>query len=81
MNREREERDREDEERDGGERAAAAGLLLKRNDRMDLHTPPNLCTNFLLVILRYMRNLHHDTPDFLSKKDSEFRNVYIGNYD
>ena len=37
--------------------------------------PPSSLQNLLSGILRYMRGLHGDTPDFLSKKDWRFREL------
>jgi hypothetical protein len=37
--------------------------------------PPSSLQNLLSGILRYMRNVHGDTPDFLSKKDWRFREL------
>ena len=37
--------------------------------------PPTSLQNLLSGILRYMRNLHGDTPDFLSRKDWRFREL------
>ena len=37
--------------------------------------PPTSLQMLLSGILRYMRNLHGDTPDFLSKKDWRFREL------
>lgn len=37
--------------------------------------PPTAIQSLLSGILRYMRERHGDTPDFLSKKDARFRHL------
>ena len=37
--------------------------------------PPSFLQNLLSGVLTYMRALHGDTPDFLSKKDWRFREL------
>ena len=53
----------------------AVVLSLRPGNKMGNHTPPTSLQNLLSGILTYMRNVHGDTPDFLSKKDWRFREL------